>query len=360
MTPRPHALRIGLFAIGGLALLVMAVASVFGGRLFADSERAVLHFNGSIYGLQIGAPVVFRGVRMGGVVSIGLVNDAQGAGFQIPVVVELDSELLRSLQGPPAGAASAASSDADADAAVLPALVARGLSGQLAMQSLLTGLLYVDLDLRPDGSTARYGQVPDGMVEIPTTATRLQTLQAQLEGLDFGQLAKDLSAIAATTRGFVASPELRQSLDDLAQTSGSLRRLSATLERRAGPLADGARHTLVRAAQAVEQVGDAASRAGGVAVQIGAAADQIGATTRRAEGVIAQGPPLMSSLQQAADELSRTALALRQATSADAGVVQNADRALADVARAARAVRELAELLEQQPESLIRGRRDPP
>ena len=71
MTPRPHALRIGLFAIGGLALLVMAVASVFGGRLFADSERAVLHFNGSIYGLQIGAPVVFRGVRMGGVVSIG-------------------------------------------------------------------------------------------------------------------------------------------------------------------------------------------------------------------------------------------------------------------------------------------------
>lgn len=357
MTPRPHALRIGLFAIGGLALLVMAIASVFGGRLFADSERAVLHFNGSIYGLQIGAPVVFRGVRMGGVVSIGLVNDAQGAGFQIPVVVELDSELLRSLQGPPAGTPGTPGA---ADAAVLPALVARGLSGQLAMQSLLTGLLYVDLDLRPDGSAARYGQAPDGMVEIPTTATRLQTLQAQLEGLDFGQLAKDLSAIAATTRGFVASPELRQSLDDLAQTSGSLRRLSATLERRAGPLADGARHTLVRAAQAVEQVGDAASRAGGVAVQIGAAADQIGATTRRAEGVIAQGPPLMSSLQQAADELSRTALALRQATSADAGVVQNADRALADVARAARAVRELAELLEQQPESLIRGRRDRP
>ncbi|ACB33980.1 Mammalian cell entry related domain protein [Leptothrix cholodnii SP-6] len=356
MTPRPHALRIGLFAIGGLALLVMAVASVFGGRLFADSERAVLHFNGSIYGLQIGAPVVFRGVRMGGVVSIGLVNDAQGAGFQIPVVVELDSELLRSLQGRPAGAASAA----DADAAVLPALVARGLSGQLAMQSLLTGLLYVDLDLRPDGSTARYGRVPDGMVEIPTTATRLQTLQAQLEGLDFGQLAKDLSAIAATTRGFVASPELRQSLDDLAQTSGSLRRLSATLERRAGPLADGVGRALAQTGQAADQVGAAASRAGTAVGQIGAAAEQIGATTRRADAVIAQGPPLMRSLQQAADELSRTAVALRQATSADAGVVQNADRALADVARAARAVRELAELLEQQPESLIRGRRDPP
>ena len=64
MTPRPNAARIGLFAIGALTVLVFAVALVFGGKVFMRSERAVMHFSGSVYGLQVGSPVVFRGVRL--------------------------------------------------------------------------------------------------------------------------------------------------------------------------------------------------------------------------------------------------------------------------------------------------------
>jgi phosphate transport system permease protein len=39
-----------------------------------------------------------------------------------------------------------------------------------------------------------------GLPLIPTAPTRLQTLQAQLEGLDLGQIGRDLAAVAAATR----------------------------------------------------------------------------------------------------------------------------------------------------------------
>ena len=137
MTPRPNAARIGLFALGGLALLIAAVVVVFGGRLFAATEQAVMHFRGSVYGLQVGSPVVFRGVRLGSVRSVGVVY-AQGR-FAVPVEVELDPAQIGTL------GASAAS-----DAALsLSTLLEQGLTGQLATHSLLTGQLYIDLDLRP-------------------------------------------------------------------------------------------------------------------------------------------------------------------------------------------------------------------
>ena len=95
MTPRPNAARIGLFALGGLALLIAAVVVVFGGRLFAATEQAVMHFRGSVYGLQAGSPVVFRGVRLGSVRSVGVVY-TQGR-FAVPVEVELDPAQIRTL-----------------------------------------------------------------------------------------------------------------------------------------------------------------------------------------------------------------------------------------------------------------------
>ena len=65
---------------------------------------------------------------------------------------------------------------------------------------------------------------------------------------------------------------------------------------------------------------------------------------------------LLNSVQQAADELGRSAAALRAATAEDSATVQGLQRALADVARAARAVRELSDVIEQQPQVLLHGR----
>lgn len=336
MTPRPHAARVGLFALVGLGLLLAAVVLVWGGRLLARAEPAVMHFRGSVFGLQVGAPVVFRGVRIGSVQSIGVVHDS--GRFTVPVVVALDRQRIHDLKGGNA---------AEDPALSLPALVQRGLSGQLATQSLLTGQLYVDLDLRGGGQPAQ--RTADGMVEIPTTLTRFQSLQDQLDRVDVTRISEDLTAALGAARSLLAGPELKQTLAELAQASAALARLSATLDRKAGPLADAAQGTLARAGDAMAGVGTAAGR-------VTRAADAVDAAAGTVQKTLAAGSPLLNSVQQAADELGRSAAALRAATADDSATVQGLQRALADVARAARAVRELSDAIEQQPQVLLHGR----
>ena len=347
MMRRANPTRIGLLVIGGLALLIAAVVAVSGNRLFADKERAVMHFDGSIYGLQLGAPVVFRGVRLGSVVSIGVVHDAARARFDIPVVAELDRNLIHELRGP-AGTAPASLS--------LAALVAQGLTAQLSTQSLLTGLLYVDLDLRPGTSRPALAKRSDAMVEIPTSATTIEALKTQLESLDLGQLVADVSTIASATRQFVAGPKLQQALQDMAQIAEDLKRLTARLDRHADPLVNSLRGTLADARRAAGQLGAAADRVSSAADRVGTTADRVAGTAGNIDTALSNSSPLMQSLQRAADELARGATSLRAATAEDSGLLNNVERASQDVSRASRAVRELADLLERQPEALIRGK----
>lgn len=346
MSQRANATLIGGFVLGGILLVAVAVMAAAGGKLFVRKDRAVMHFSGSIYGLQVGAPVVFRGVRLGSVASVGMVYNPGTDSFSIPVVAELERNLIHSLDG----------KGADKNPALtLPALVAKGLRAQLAMQSLLTGQLYVDLDLRPDqpGSKLAQGEVvaerDSDSVEIPTTATAIQALKDQLEGMDFRRLVDDVSAIAGSARAVVAGPQLKQAMDDLAQITGSVRRVSARLEQRIGPLVDAAQGGLVGAGKAMGSMGNAADQVADTARRLGGTSDRLGA-------LLAPESALVQNLQQTATELARTATALRNQTSDDAPLLQNMNRTLHDVSRAAQAVRDLADLLDQQPAALLRGR----
>lgn len=336
MTRRADALRVGLFTLLGLALLLAAVVSVFGARLFKPTERAVMHFSGSVYGLQLGSPVVFRGVRVGSVRSMQV--SQQGGRLAVPVEVELDSETLQAISG-----------KAGADA--LAQLVAQGLAAQLATQSLLTGQLYVDLDLR-GGASAAVPRDAQGRVEIPTTLTRFQSLQQQLDRVDVNRLSQDLTATLAAARSLVAGPELKQTLVELSQASASLARLLAALDKRLPALADSSATTL-------RQAGEASARVLGAADKVGSAADRVGAAAERADSLLSPGSPLLARVQQAADELARSATSLRALASDDSATAQSLQRAMADVSRAARAVRDMADQIEQQPQSLIRGKAAP-
>jgi paraquat-inducible protein B len=361
MTPHaagPNTTRIGLFALGGLALLVAAIVAIFGSGLFAQQEQAVLHFRGSVYGLQVGSPVVFRGVRLGGVKSVGVVY---GEGrFSVPVVVQLDRHRIRTLSG-------AANTDA---ALSLPALIDKGLSAQLATHSLLTGQLYIDLDLRPGtklqtvaGGSAVTAPAASatGLIEIPTTITRFQSLQDQLDRVDLTAMTADLAATLAAARALVAGPEVKATLADMARASSTLATLATSLEQKVAPLAAAAQGTLGQAGQASQRVATAAERtADRVGERVALAADGIASAAARADALLAPGSPVLGSVQKAADELARSALALRSATSEDAPTVLQVQRAVGDVSRAARALRELAEQLQQQPQQLLRGRADAP
>ena len=368
MNARPNALRIGLFALLGLVLLAAAIVAVVGLQVFKPGERVLMRFSGSVYGLQVGAPVVFRGVRLGTVRSVSLAQ--QGGVFSVPVVAELDQQKLVELVGDvPAGSAGSAGVTGGAQRSPLQSLLQQGLSAQLATQSLLTGQLYVDLDLRPGVKAAlavpaQAAARSDGLVELPTSLTRFQSLQEQLDRVDVDRISKDLAATLAAARDLVAGPEVKQVMAELTQASSALARLSTSLNTRVPALADSARSTLARAGDASTRVAEASNRlagsVGATADRVGQASDRLGAAAGRAETLLTPGSPVLGPVQVAAEELARTAAALRTATSEEGSTTLGLQRAMADVSRAARAVRELAEQIEQQPQSLIRGREATP
>ncbi|PTT91711.1 MCE family protein, partial [Pelomonas sp. HMWF004] len=226
---------IGAFVVGALAVLALALVALPGHNWFKQPHRVVMFFSGSVFGLQKGAPVVFRGVRVGDVTEISVRYDSKTDSFAIPVVAELDADAVRGLEGRFAH---------DDIGHALPLLIKRGLTAQLGTQSLLTGQLYVDLDLRTKPPGVVHGGDQGDATEIPTSATAFQALKNQLESVDLRKIVDDLGQIANSARTLIASPELKQGMQDFAATAGHARRLAAQLDRRAVPLTRGAEQAL--------------------------------------------------------------------------------------------------------------------
>ncbi len=328
---------IGAFVVGALALLVLALILLPGRHWFKQPQRVVMFFSGSVFGLQKGAPVVFRGVRIGNVTEITVHYDSKTDSFAIPVLAELDADAVRGLDG---------RFDNDDIGHALPALIRRGFSAQLGTQSLLTGQLYVDLDIRRKQRAVLHGGYQGEATEIPTTATAFQALKDQLEGMDLRKILDDLSQIAGAARALVTAPELKEGMKDFAAMAGHARRLAAQLEQRATPLTRGAE----RAMASVDRASD----------KVSSAADKVGVGADKAGALLDPNGPLVPDLQKTLAELQRTSASLRQAADGDGPLLQQTEKTMRDLSQAAKALRQLATSLEAQPEALLSGRKPDP
>src|SRR5450631_581933 len=128
---------IGIFVIGALVLLMVAIVVFGSGDLFKKTNKFVLYFDGSVKGLSIGAPVKFRGVSIGSVKDISLIYDSKAETITLPVIVEIQQDRI---QGAPSfGELGGAQK-----------MIALGLRGNLEVQSFLTGQLMISFDFYPD------------------------------------------------------------------------------------------------------------------------------------------------------------------------------------------------------------------
>ncbi|MBV8915632.1 MAG: MCE family protein, partial [Acetobacteraceae bacterium] len=164
---------VGGFVLGALALAAAAVILFGGSRLFATTSRAVTFFEGSVAGLDVGAPVTFRGVRLGSVVRVALAFDPATRIARIPVTIEIEPDRI-TWEGARPGTAD------------YSRLVAAGLRAQLASQSFVTGQLRVDLDFRPDTPIRMVGDT--GLPEIPAIPSELEQLRSKLTELPLRDL----------------------------------------------------------------------------------------------------------------------------------------------------------------------------
>ncbi len=220
MSVRANATAVGAFVLGALAIVVGIVVVFGSGLLFRDVSHYVIYFEGSLEGLTVGAPVKYRGVQIGQVVSITPSFAPEKRTVDIPVVIELTRG---SVQGLAAGETGT----------TLDLLIREGLRARLELASLITGQLFVGLDSFPD---ERGHDAPNQTVfpEIPSVPSLQSGLQSGLMDLiaDRPKLARGLDQMLELLNAMVADGGAQQ----LAVTMRSVAELSQRLADPKGPL----------------------------------------------------------------------------------------------------------------------------
>jgi len=344
---------IGAFVFGALVLSTIVVMLLAGGKWFEVRRQAVLYFDGAAQGLQVGSPVVFLGVQVGTVTRIQLGINQEDNTFVVPVTIELHPHVVQTKAGEQIDLQ---------DPKTIRKLVDRGLRGRLKVQSLLTGQLYVDLDFYPD-KKARFVSTDPNVSEIPTIPTAMEEITGKLEKFPVDRFLADLASIGESVKRILSSEEMKSIPRNLDDSLRNIASLSARLNDNAGPLLDEMRtdlaemkaslqavqHVMEKADTASERIGKASDRVGDAAQRVGVAADRVGSLVENNTNPI-------QSMTKAGDELADTARSLRNLAEEDSPTVLRLNEALLEIARASRALRILAETIEQQPEALLRGK----
>jgi paraquat-inducible protein B len=333
MSRRADPALIGAFVLGAIVLAVVSILLVTGGEWFRKTSQHMLYFEGAAHGLQVGAPVVFLGVKVGTVKNIQLGLDESNHRFVVQVTIEVEPRVVRSRNGEQIDLR---------DRDTLGRLVQRGLRARLGMQSILTGQLYVDLDFHPD-KPARYVAADPAVSEIPTIRTAIQELTTRLEEFPMDKFLVDVAAVGDALNKTLNTPETRNLPRRLDATLKHLESLAARLDAKSDPILEETRSGLAEMRKAMAAAQAAMAR-------LEAAADRVGA-------LAGADSELVRNLTRASEELAGAAQAVRSLAEADSPTVQNVNQALKEVARAAQALRQLAELLEQQPDAIVKGKR---
>jgi len=378
MKGRRHARWVGGFVVAGLVLAVGAVLSLGGGRIFRDRVRYVMFFSGAVNGLQEGAPVTFRGVKVGTVTALAVAvgDDNQP---RIPVYIELDAESFRGT--------GSRWSRADLHQR-LEALVEEGLRAQLQVQSILTGLLMVQLDFFPEEPPRLVGgdlSVP----ELPTRQSGLQRLTESVDQIQLDQMAKRALAALEGIDRLVNSEQLQEGLADSAATLRDLRQVVAELRRRTGPVGDEIGRTTASLRELIELLNDRVEPLLGqlesttqethrLMTNVNAAVDRltpkveagVETTTRLLEESgrqfdLEKGPAAellrnltraSASAERSLEQAQQTLQRLEQSAGPGSPLESEATALLGDLRETTRSLRQLADYLQRHPEALLRGR----
>src|SRR5271157_428684 len=216
---------IGAFVLGAIVLVVAGVVVFGSGKLFKKVNKDVMFFEGSVKGLQVGAPVVFRGVQIGQVTDIVLEVNAKNLAAFVPVYTEIYSQKIVPIED-----------NLSYDRLYLQALIEKGLRAQLQLQSFVTGQLVVNLDFYPNTPIRLVG-LEKNYHEIPTIPSNLEQLQKKFEALPLKEIADKLNETLAGINRLVNSRDLQTSIGSLNQMLKDSDTLVKNLNAEVGPLA---------------------------------------------------------------------------------------------------------------------------
>ena len=173
--------------------------------------KFVVFFDGSVRGLNVGAPVEFKGIKIGSVLDVHLEFNSKDSSFRIPVVIEVEPERIvdRNSEG------NISPYD------TLKKLTDKGMRAQLATGNLLTGQLFVQLDMFPDspmllsGEKSDYPELPTVPGGLSALTASLQAFATRLETVKIDEIGEELLKTLKGTSKLASSGDLHKAVINL-------------------------------------------------------------------------------------------------------------------------------------------------
>jgi len=327
MSRRANPTAIGVFLVGAMALSILAVAMLASNAWFERRTTFIAYFPESVNGLETGAPVKFQGVPVGTVSDIMIEINQQDKTFQVPVKFDIDLPRLTTHLGTYINLG---------DTIVLRQQIENGLRAQLQMESIVTGLLYIELAYRSDSTPPRLANASDEYPEIPTSPSLMAAI-----GGGAGSVLSEVMKILNRVNNMLSDVNMAEINRAVVQSSNAIEDLVSSPE-------------IKRVLRDIP----------GMTEQLNKTMAEVERLATRAEAAI---DPMQTQITGASTEAIATLQALRKTLdethgllSADAGPGYALQGALTSLREAADALRLLISSLEQNPDMLLRGKKPPP
>ncbi|HEY0143411.1 MAG TPA: MlaD family protein [Thermoanaerobaculia bacterium] len=310
-----------------------AIASADGPHL-----TYVTYFPGPIGGLRPGTPVQMKGVQVGRVRDVRLRYLPDTASLETPVVLEIDP---RQLEMEVNQTTSREELRARMNTA-MARMVQKGMRANLATSLVLPGASAVSLDFTAAAGTGRLVTAVDPPI-IPAGAGgdglagamgAITDVANTIRSLPLREIAADIRSTTARLRTLSNDPALEQSLRRLDRSMAEIERISQTAGRNAGPIIDSIRNAADSAENAAKTVENTATTA--------------------SQSI----DPIVTSLRNAAASAESAAKRAEQLLGTQQRQGYDVPELIRELTRAAEAVRSLATYLTENPDAVIKGRRE--
>jgi len=234
---------IGAFIVGAVALVII-VFLVFGsGKLFTKTYEYVVYFRGSVNGLDLGAPVKLRGVTVGSVSQIIPLYYPNGD-FAVEVKIKTEKGIIKTV--------GKLNKDVNQHEEIEQS-IENGFRAQLNTSSFVTGKLFVNLDYFPD-SEKIFMKINETDLEIPSIPSTtemfensLKSVMKGLENLNLVELTESLRNTVTSVNTLLSSPMWKENLIMINENLVKTDTLFARLNRSIDPLASNVTETTIQA-----------------------------------------------------------------------------------------------------------------
>lgn len=339
MSIKANPVVVGGFVIGAIILIVVSLLVLGSGRLFKNDLRLMAVFPGSVKGLNVGSPVLFRGVDIGKVASIRLYHNNKTHQSLVPVYIDLKQEVLELMNQ---GQKNKKLTKEQA-LGFMVLMIKQGLYARLTLESLVSGRQLVEFEIDPKVKIKLTG-IDKRYLEIPTVESDLNKLQNLFKSIPLKELTENLVITVTEINKMFRNKESREVLRNINEAISGSRRLVDSLNAQIPPLVESGQERMDQAQVLLKNTETQLS-------------ETLLELTRLSTNLNQQLTQLTQSGSRAFDKSDKTFDNINAIVDKQSVARHNLEQSLSELARAAKSFRVFTEYLERHPEAIIQGKK---